>query len=1377
MRIIRSIGMASALLAITAIASADSVKRSFPAVAIRGAKIVVKPGDVIEQGNIVIRDGVITDVGAGVEIPFDAEIIEGAGLTAYPGLIDASSPVGIPKDLEKSRISGSGDDIKIDITRGAPAAMREVNRNGIFPDYAVARQFKLDAGQAKSWREAGFTLVHAAPVDALLSGTSALVLLIDDEDSARRDTVVDADVAMMAGWRSRGGGYPRSLMGTISHLRQTMLDAQHYAESWRLYNESKDSPPHPTYDAAMEALLPVLRGEMPVVFPANSLDEIHRALNFAKEFDLKPIIEGGREAYKAVDRLKEESVPVILHIDLGEKPKQGAKQLERLYSIADRYNLEIPKEAEEAAKKADRNPKLGEPERAYQDRLRIWNEQAGCAKTLLDAGIPFAISTRGNKDTKKFQENLRYVIEAGLSKEEALHALTIAPAEIFGLPQNLGTIEQGRYGNVALVEGEFADKKAKTKYVLAAGKIYDLTKPEPEQKKGEEKSEEQSEEKQIAEGEEAKEKAEEAEPSEETAEKKEAKATIAADWAVETDADRVPQTKTGGNVLIKNATVLTMTRGTFEATSILIEDGIITEIGQNIDAPRGVTVIDGTGAWVLPGIIDCHSHMSISGGVNEATDSITAMCNIEDVVMGDDLTMHYAAAGGVTTANLLHGSANTIGGQRAIVQMKYNRPYTEVYFDGYPRGIKFALGENVTRSRTRFPNTRMGVEATIRRAFKLAQAYQAEWDAYNALSRREKSRTLPPRRDLRLEALAGVLDGSILVHCHSYNADEIAMVMSVLEEFGVKNLTLEHALEAYKVGPEVANFGLRGAFVSTFADNWAYKIEAYDAIPYNAALIELAGGVPIMNSDSGERVRRMNMEAAKAVRFGSLSFEDALQTVTLNPAMALGIDDKVGSIEVGKRGDLALWNGHPLNVYSRAFMTLIDGEVVFERPGERGGPYPLEEKSARAPAVLPPKSASGVYAVVNANIHPVSSAPIPNGTIVFENGIIRAVGSDVTPPSGATVIDAKGMSIYPGLIDGGSPLGLNEISALSVTTDASESGLIQPDLRASVAVKPDSELIPVARFTGITSSVSHPTGGLIPGQSALIQLDGWTPQEMAYIDTLALELVLPRGAGNIDIGALLSQEESSERRPSADEQLQRIQKLFERARQYERALSEAARLGETFAHYEPDLEALVPYVRKERPVVIAANSAEDLLEAIDFAKKLDVNAILRGADEGWKIAGKIAEAGLPVILGPVYSMPSDSYDPYDSAYFNAAKLDEAGVKIAFQSGSESDARNLPFEAGMAVAYGLPREVAIRALTLNTAEIFGVADRVGSLEPGKRADFIVVDGDPLQVVCDIRHMFINGQPVDLQDNKHTRLYEKYRERILGLKGPEIPSAGN
>ena len=387
--------------------------------------------------------------------------------------------------------------------------------------------------------------------------------------------------------------------------------------------------------------------------------------------------------------------------------------------------------------------------------------------------------------------------------------------------------------------------------------------------------------------------------------------------------------------LIKNATVLTITRGTLSNTDVLIRNGKIAGVGKNLNASASARVIDGTGKYVMPGIIDCHSH-SMLDTINEGTLAVTSMVRTQDVLNPTDVDLYRELAGGVTTLNLLHGSANPIGGLNTVVKIKYGRPASEFLFPGAMPGIKFALGENVKRSSTpnqpgvqrRYPNTRMGVEETIRDAFTRARDYKTTWDEYRAKASQGEKNLIPPRRDLQLEPLVEILEGKRYVHAHCYRADEILMLISLADEFGFKIKTFQHVLEGYKVAKEVA---AHGAGASMFADSWAYKIEAYDAIPYTAAIMTRAGVVVSMNSDSDERARRLNIEAAKAMHYGELTEEQALKLVTLNPAIQLGIQNRVGSIEVGKDADLAIWNGHPFSVYSRVDTTFIDGEVFFDR--------------------------------------------------------------------------------------------------------------------------------------------------------------------------------------------------------------------------------------------------------------------------------------------------------------------------------------------------------------------------------------------------------------------------------------------------------------
>lgn len=385
--------------------------------------------------------------------------------------------------------------------------------------------------------------------------------------------------------------------------------------------------------------------------------------------------------------------------------------------------------------------------------------------------------------------------------------------------------------------------------------------------------------------------------------------------------------------LIRNATVITVTRGTLQNTDVLLRNGKIAAVGKNLSAPNA-RVIDGTGKYVMPGIIDCHSH-SMLDTINEGTLAVTSMVHTADVLNTTDVDLYRELAGGVTTLNLLHGSANPIGGLNTVVKIKYGRPASEFLFPGAMPGIKFALGENVKRSSTpnqpgvtrRYPNTRMGVEEVIRDAFTRARDYKRAWDEYREASKKDKN-LIPPRRDLQLEPLVEVLEGKRYVHAHCYVVSEILMLINLADEFGFKIKTFQHTLEGYKVAKEIA---AHGAGASIFADSWAYKIEAYDAIPYNAAIMTRAGVVVSMNSDSDERARRLNIEAAKAMHWGDLTEEQALKLITINPAIQLGIQDRVGSIEVGKDADVAIWNGHPFSVYSRVDTTFIDGEVYFDR--------------------------------------------------------------------------------------------------------------------------------------------------------------------------------------------------------------------------------------------------------------------------------------------------------------------------------------------------------------------------------------------------------------------------------------------------------------
>ena len=392
-----------------------------------------------------------------------------------------------------------------------------------------------------------------------------------------------------------------------------------------------------------------------------------------------------------------------------------------------------------------------------------------------------------------------------------------------------------------------------------------------------------------------------------------------------------------GSVLIQNATLMTITDDIIENGDILILDGVITEIGTDLSAPSGVPVVDGTGKYVMPGIIDAHSHLN-TVSTNEARNPVTAEVTMEESINPNSVSIYRAIAGGVTSIHLMHGSANVIGGQGETLKLRYGVSQDAMRFTGAKRTIKFALGENPTRVHGQGngiqPRTRMGVEQIIRSHFDMALDYRVSREAYlkakKAYQDDRRGRTAPPvpvAKNLRYDVLNDIIDGEILVHCHSYRADEILMLMRVFNDYGIKNYTFQHANEAFKVAPEIAK---NGAYTSVFADWWAYKFEVYYSTAYNATILNENGVTNSINSDSNELIRHLNHEAAKTVRYGETSEADALKMITINPAIQLGIDKMVGSLEEGKHGDIAIWNGHPLSIYSKVEQTYIDGKKYFD---------------------------------------------------------------------------------------------------------------------------------------------------------------------------------------------------------------------------------------------------------------------------------------------------------------------------------------------------------------------------------------------------------------------------------------------------------------
>ncbi len=824
---------------------------------------------------------------------------------------------------------------------------------------------------------------------------------------------------------------------------------------------------------------------------------------------------------------------------------------------------------------------------------------------------------------------------------------------------------------------------------------------------------------------------------------------------VETEASRRSQMQQHERLLLRGLRVFTLEDGpdgrplsTPIEADILIEQGRILAIGSALEVREDTPVFDLEGCYALPGIIDAHSHMAIAGGVNEGTHSITPEVRIADALRADDVHLYRALAGGVTTILQLHGSANVIGGQASLLKLRYGQQGSELVFAGAPRAIKFALGENVTHANRserggRFPASRPGVEALLRRAFDQALAYQAAWQAHlDGLMRGRAGQA--PRRDLRLETLLGVLSGEIRVHCHCYRADEIEMLLRVAEDYGFRVAVLQHVLEGYKVADKLA---AHGAAASTFSDWWSYKQEAYDAVPHNAALMARAGVLVSLNSDSAEETRHLNLEAGKMLRYGPLSVGEALAMVTRNPAKQLGVDEQVGRLRPGMDADIAVFWNHPLSSRSRCVLTLVDGVVRFDdRDGPRA-PQLAFAPQAREPLQLDPEAMA--WAFVGADLHPVSSEPLPAATLLVTQGRIEALGYDLALPDGTQQLDVAGCRIQPGLISGGSYLAVREIGSVAGTVDHNETGSFQPDLEIAGALFAPSRHIAATRVAGITSALVEPGSKRFAGQSALIRLRGARREDLVLNARFAEHLQLPRFPDDV-----------RDERGLREGQKQ-LEALKQRFLQVRRQQSRGAVLDRRE-------QVLLECLDGRLPVVMHADGARQILAGLELAAELGFHPIISGGASAWKVADSLAVAGADVLLGPIESLPSDRWTPYDMPFRNASVLAAAGVRFGFRTGSNWDgnARNLPYHAALCVAYGLPEEAALRALTLDAAEILGLVDK-GRLEVGLPADFVVSSDNLLEVSARVLAVFVDGVPISL----HGPQEELAREAALRLFGED------
>jgi imidazolonepropionase-like amidohydrolase len=879
------------------------------------------------------------------------------------------------------------------------------------------------------------------------------------------------------------------------------------------------------------------------------------------------------------------------------------------------------------------------------------------------------------------------------------------------------------------------------------------------------------------------------------------------------------QPAAGGVIALRGGTVFTVTRGIVPNGTVLIRDGKIAEVGTGIAVPAGATVVDVAGRFVTPGLVDAHSHIA-ADSINEGGTTVSSMTGMEDVLDPTDVNIYRDLAGGLTTANVLHGSANPIGGKNAVIKLRWGKQRArDLVFDGAMPGIKFALGENpkqlprllrqTPNAPLRYPTTRAGVEFVIRDAFTRAKAYQKAWQDYTK-RKAASSDVVPPRRDLQLEPLVEVLEGKRLVHAHSYRADEILMLIRLAEEMGFRIATFQHVLEGYKVAKEIA---AHGAGASTFSDWWGYKVEAVDAIPHNAAIMVRKGVLVSVNSDSAEHARRLNTEAAKSIKWGGLTEDEALALVTINPAKQLRIESRVGSLEPGKDADVVVWTRHPLSSYAIVDRAYIDGALYYDRLAEERRLTELkkekstlaasEQGTRRSPTAEPPQQpkASGevedgdaangngnrsgappaagtagragtqppqprtapapAWAITNARIHPITSAAIERGTIVVRGGMIEAVGATVQPPAGARVVDAAGADVYPGFIDAATTVGLDEPGPRGFD-DSGEMLDRSPQLRTRVAYHAESDAIPVARVNGVTTVAVVPTGGLVGGEVPVMNLDGWTWEEATVRANAGIQFSFPAiggaggrgGFGGGRRGQPPPDRAYEDLRRERDRRLDDLLRLFDQARAYSRAGA-----GRTT---DWTLEALVPVVERRLPLITAANREQDIRDAIAFADRAKIRIVIVGGSEAGFVSALLKEKNVPVILGERLTMPTREDDFHASSYQLAGELARAGVEVAFSTGDNTNVRLLPYNAAISVAWGMDRDAALKALTIGAAEILGAADRVGSIEAGKEANLFIAKGDPLEIRTPITHVFIRGNDVGL-GNKHQALYEKYMNR--------------
>jgi imidazolonepropionase-like amidohydrolase len=946
------------------------IRENTPTVhAFTNARIVIAPGKVIARGTLVVRDGVIEAVGENVTPPADARLWNMNGRTLYPGLIDLATDYGLPKPPPPQ--SGDGFDPFQAPPRPEPVKGPAHWNPKVRSEYDAHTEFQRDPRAAEKLRSQGLTVVLSIPQRGLFRGTSVLVNL---GDGPATDLVLKHRVAQHVTFEQTPGffgGYPNSLMGVIALIRQTWLDADWYRKAQETYARYPDRNRRPETNAALEALQDALQGRQPVVMETSDDLNFLRAARIQKEFNLNVWILGSGEEYRRLEAIKATKLPVIVPLNFPEAPTIDTPEEELTVTLEElRHWDAAPENAARLAKAGvpfvltsaqlkDQATFLAQIRKAIERGLSA--DAALAALTTTPArwlGLDHRLGTldRGKaaniviadgdlfSEKTKIQEvwidGKRFEVKPPPTNDaRGLWSMTISaePSEAATLSLkgeaekpsgtlnfkgkelrlNSVTFSAGRLAFAILTDSIGWPGTTTFSGVVSEKEINGVgTKPDGSSLAW----------KAI--------RKEEYKPEPDTTKPKEVKMASFPEVYPPGEFGRGKQPEQPQQVLVKNATIWTQgPQGKLEGADMLVTKGKITRIGKGLTAPAGAVVIDASGKHVTPGMIDAHSHTALAS-VNESGQAITAETRTEDVIDPDDIWIYRQLAGGTTAANQLHGSANPIGGQNSVVKWRWGGLAEDLLLQGAPPGIKFALGENVKQSNfmpggrpsTRYPQTRMGVEQIIRDEFKAALDYERAWKEW------EKDKTkIPPRKDLQAEAVLEILKGKRLVHAHSYRQDEILMLVRIAEDFGFTIATFQHVLEGYKVADAIAK---HGAGASTFSDWWAYKIEAWDAIPGNGPLMHAQGVVVSYNSDNSQLATRLNWEAAKAVKFG-LSEEEALKFVTINPAKQLRVDDKIGSLEVGKDADFVVWSGNPLNTFSRCEQTWIDGRKYFDLDEDR----------------------------------------------------------------------------------------------------------------------------------------------------------------------------------------------------------------------------------------------------------------------------------------------------------------------------------------------------------------------------------------------------------------------------------------------------------